>query len=389
MKRVYLEPVWKLHMGYHRRELIPYPPEGYEFVYPENHTNYLFEFMSRKVIGSSLRDKLGYVTPLHLLRSETDMFLRKPPAETALTMACNHIVLRNEPWVTEVASIWEDVGQNPEHFKRYKRTIENAFASSNCKGVLHFSNFVKDITLASLNCERFGEKLGVLPRAVHAKNFVKSDKDEVTLLFTGSANIVGGFDYRGGKEVLEVFRRLVARFRNLHLILRSEVPQSYLAAYSDVLSRPEVTWIPGLVSERYMDEIYRQADILVLPAHYENWLSVAEAMSYQLAVVGINTWGMSEFIRNNETGVLVPESRFFKNTVGGIPWTGPHARSYLKRGPFPDLLTSLEEAISRLLEHPSLRRSIGSNARREVEEGCLSIRNRNRYLKKVYDDATS
>ncbi|MGI0079062.1 MAG: hypothetical protein ACRECH_05510 [Nitrososphaerales archaeon] len=30
--KIYIEPSYKLHVGYHLNELVPFPPPGYEFV---------------------------------------------------------------------------------------------------------------------------------------------------------------------------------------------------------------------------------------------------------------------------------------------------------------------------------------------------------------------
>ena len=75
-----------------------------------------------------------------------------------------------------------------------------------------------------MNCEGFADKIEVVPLAVARKNFVKDygKKEKTKLLFVGSVNIPGEFEYKGGKEVLEAF-----------VVLRQKYPVSLLQDFQN------------------------------------------------------------------------------------------------------------------------------------------------------------
>ena len=56
-----------------------------------------------------------------------------------------------------------------------------------------------------------------------------------------------------------------------------------------------------------IEDLYREADLFVLPSRLETWGDVLlEAMAYSLPCVGVRVDAMEEIILDGETGVLVP-----------------------------------------------------------------------------------
>lgn len=389
-KLVYIEPTWKLHVGYHVKELLPYPPEGYQFVTAGRLGERLYDGLSRISGVTRAMYATADVIPLFLLKSLADrMTARKPPAGTSLTYSCHHIVFRSEPWILEIGRIWELVGHNPRHFRLLKPLVEHVLQSDNCKKVLCFTEFSRKTCLSVLSFDGMAEKIDVLPRAVHPKTFRKSRVDgPVQILFVGSANLAGTFEDRGGKEVLEAFEILTARYPSVRLVIRSEIPAHIYQRYGRILRDPRVEIIDGQVPWDKMDEIYRSSDLFLFPCHYESWQIILEAMSYELPVIAIDHEGVSEFLRDGETGFVVKESDNFRWEQGGLAWGNAlrAARRSLKQTD-ARVVRDLVTFTSALVEDPVLRRAMGEAGRALVEVGDYSIRRRNEKLREVFDSA--
>jgi hypothetical protein len=97
----------------------------------------------------------------------------------------------------------------------------------------------------------------------------------------------------------------------------------------------------GYVDDNKLSEYYKYCDIFVAPSLYESFGFVyIEAMSYGKPVIGCGVGGVPEVIRDGETGILVPpEDPYF-----------------------------LAKAILNLLKDSTLRRRMGMNARKYVED---------------------
>ncbi len=110
----------------------------------------------------------------------------------------------------------------------------------------------------------------------------------------------------------------------------------------------KVTFI-GSVNQGLLPDFYSAADVFVLPSYYESFGLVAlEAMACGTPVVVSRVGGLKTFIRNGETGYL-------------IPWRCPE--------PFA-------QRIDMLLENPALRESMGRAARaKALQMGWSGVAN--------------
>ena len=264
-------------MGYHVRQLIPFPPEGYEFITRNGLDVRFSERASSYQLAQSVISQLCIRLPLPLMKARWDSLIKRPPGEAALTFACNHLIFRKEPWVVDIGRIWEVVGYNLRQFRRHREVVEEAFASDNCKGVLCWTAFSRDTCLSTMNCNGFEDKFNVIPLAVAPKDFVKEyDDNRVRLFFIGSANLAGQFELRGGKEVLEAFDILSRRYKNIELVIRSDISPGMKKRYYKQLSNPRVTVIDGFLPWQEVENIYKTSDIFFfLEARYSAKMRVS------------------------------------------------------------------------------------------------------------------
>jgi len=384
-KRVYIEPIWKLHSLY--REYIDFPPQGYEFLSSQPITAGLMGGLSKATASYSLQRQLSRVLPLALIKSYLDS-LRATPPQVDLTFACEHLVLRKEPWVVDVGCFTNFVAGDYQHFDRYRRTIERALGSPWCKRILCWSEFSKESLLRNVDGSKFEHKMEVIPLAKRSRDFVKNHEEgKVKLLFVNSANILGQFDAKGGKEVLEAFALLTHKYDNLALTLRSDLPVALKRRHQGVRG---LRIMDKVVPWGELEREFMSADIFVMPSYTGAASSILEAMSYELPAVATNVYYQPEAVEDGRTGLLVEKS-------GRVPWyvngsipNDPQHPSFQRAIRTVDhrLAQRLVEKVSVLIENPELRRNMGAAARWEIEHGRFSIERRNERLKRVLDECT-
>lgn len=142
---------------------------------------------------------------------------------------------------------------------------------------------------------------------------------------------------KGIRELLEAVKHLQAQYSDLHLYLGGVYEEKDLKFLVDSMSDC-VTWI-GWVSGKDKAEWLKKCDIFVLPSYFEGQsVSILEAMSYSCAIAASNVGGIPQMIVNEQTGLL------FESKSSA----------------------SIEESLRKLLDDPTLCRSLGKAARARV-----------------------
>ncbi len=158
-----------------------------------------------------------------------------------------------------------------------------------------------------------------------------SSRPPRTLLFIGKE-----FYRKGGDVLLMAFARLREQIPDARLLMMTNLPpeaESFPLEGVEILSP---TWNRDVVIE-----LYRRADVFVLPSRLETWGDVLlEAMAFGLPCVSVEGDAALEIILPDETGFVVPQTR-------------PGA---------------LAAALLRLCSDAALARRMGKAARQRVEE---------------------
>jgi len=389
VKRVYLDVAGRMHSLY--RELVQNPPSGYRFVTQQTGWDKASSTASKSDLLYSFHDRtMGKLVPVNLIKAYLEKF-KKPPQGTDLTYAAGHLVFRKEPWVMDLEFVTQLTGYSLKHFKRYRKIVERILASEYCKKIICWTEAGKQTVLGNMDCSRFKDKVETVPLAVSAKNFTKDyrEKDKVKLLFVGSVNIPGEFIYKGGLIVLEAFLSLKEKYRNLELVVRSDMPRQIKARYAGIKG---LRLIEGIIPREQLEEEYKSTDIFLFPSHSTPGLAILEAMSYELPVVTTDLWANPEMVTDGKTGFTVKKSRNVNYYAENfIPIWDYHADSmFMKQISCldVDMVTEVVEKTGLLIENKELRRNMGRTGRETVENGKFSLNNRNEKLKKIFDEAT-
>lgn len=383
IKNIYLEPAWKMHSFY--QGLMANPPSGYEFVTFQSRQEKLFKTASKINLSYSILNGIDKIVPIVLTKAYLERF-RKIPLETDLTYSFDHLIFRKEPWVVDVEFVSELVSLNIKHFERCKGIIQKSLASSYCKKIICWTEGAKKTILLNLDCSQFEHKIETVNFAVHKKNFIKLfNNDKIQILFVGSANIVGEFETKGGREAIEAFVLLNKKYANLELVIRSDVPPDIKEKY---LGFSNIRIIDEIMPWEELEREFLMADIFLLPVHNTPFSVFLDAMSYELPIVTINAWTNPEVVDDGNTGLLAKRSEKIPYYVENlIPNFGTTAFRKAIQTPDPKVVHELAEKAGVLIEDAELRRKLGKAGRWEVENGRFCIEKRNEKLKKIFDEA--
>ncbi len=388
VKTVYLDVAGKMHSLY--KNLVDYPPHRYQFITQCTGWDMVSSAASKTNAIYSIQEKaLGKIIPINLAKAWLER-LKRPPKGTALTYATGHLIFRKEPWVVDLEFVTQLAGYNIKHFKRCKRLIEKVLSSEDCKRIICWTKAAKKTVLYNLNCEHFAHKVEVVRLAVPKKNFTKEygHKEKIKLLFVGSANILGEFEYKGGQEVLEAFLILRKKYSNLELVIRSDIPKATKARYGSV---GNLKLIEGLISWEQLEQEFKTADIFLFPTHATPGLAILDAMSYELPVITTDVWANPEMVENGKTGFVIERSKrvpyYIENFIPN--WSYDPTSKFMRtiKTVDPKVVEELVEKTGILIEDEELRRRMGRAGRQEIENGRFSMIARNRKMKKIFDEA--
>lgn len=121
------------------------------------------------------------------------------------------------------------------------------------------------------------------------------DKFTHTLLFVG-----WDFELKGGRDLIPAFLKARERIPQLRLMVAGPDPVV-------VGNHPGVEPLGAVRDKNRLLELYRQADIFVMPSVFDSFGFVfIEAMSQYLPCIGTDFQAMPEIIQHGKTGYIVP-----------------------------------------------------------------------------------
>lgn len=181
---------------------------------------------------------------------------------------------------------------------------------------------------------------------------LKIGEDSIVILFVGSLK-----QLKSPETLLDAFISLGSSFiheKKLELVFAGKGPYKDMLAETAKRSGLEnKIHMKGLVSRELIPDLYKMADIYVIPSHFEGTpLSLIEAMSNGLACVGTNVNGIKQVLKTNENGLLVEK----------------------------DDASALASTLKELVLNEDLRLKLGKNARANYYEKY----NYNDYLDNFY-----
>ncbi len=203
------------------------------------------------------------------------------------------------------------------------------------------------------------EKMKIIHPGLESRPRVNSDigsESGINILFVGI-----WFERKGGHLLLEAFKRLSKKYKNISLTVIGEVPKNFkLVAFSGEKQISNFKFYDYVPRERLIREFFPKADIFVLiPPKVEGFgFSVLEAMSFGIPVILSRVCALPELVVDGKSGFVIK----------------------------PGSIEELTDRLEILIENSVLRKRMGRLARIRFEEK-FSIEKSNENLLKVYRQA--
>ena len=156
------------------------------------------------------------------------------------------------------------------------------------------------------------KQVDIIPFGTHftGRGRIKRKRNKVPVIL-----FVGRLVERKGVIYLIRAIKQVSRKKNVKLIIVGDGPErENLVKEAGDLVEKGIVEFAGRVSDEKLDNLYRTADMFVLPSCYDRrgdteglGVVLIEALAYGLPVIGSNVGGIPDIIIHNKTGLLVPE----------------------------------------------------------------------------------
>jgi len=374
MRKIKVKPIFGAHQIY--QEIANYPPEGVEYVGVSGETKKGTYYRSKK-----LKEKVNrWMQKLRIPR----MILVRSGDYDLIHSSRGIIpiqVFGRKPWVMDIEQFTSFMGL---HFdlmikSRFLRGIvQNRLRSRNCKAILCHCEATRKSFLRYLDCRGFKSKLKVLYPSSHLISFRKKKHEGVRLLA-----VLSLFEQKGGLFVLEAFSRLEKKFPDIELWIKADVPEKIKKKFSSKKIKYFSYSKDIIPRERLIKEIYSKCDIFIYPTFCDSFgYSLIDGLVAGLPVVGTNLFAVPEVIEDGRNGFIVK-----------IPGYNPklaiqeHPMESITEKDRRKFVSDLTKSLEKLIKNKKLRKGMGSESLKFIKDGKFSIRERNKKLRKVYEEA--
>ena len=283
---------------------------------------------------------------------------------------CAHCLSKNrdKPWVVDVEGVWSLSISNINHEKSRKK-VDKYLTRENCKKVLPWLESVRKELEKKF--PKIKDKLEVVYPAVPEKKGLKRKPlNKINLLF-----VARYFYQKGGVHTLEAMDKLTKKYKNVYGTFISPIPEEIMKKYS---SNKKIKFSP-LVPQKKLFEIYEKSHVLLYPGYSDSFgFAYLEAMSFGIPIVSVDKDYRKEIIAEGKTGFLV---KIPKNTN----WQEMYSK--LIRVQNGEMVNKLAKATEKLIENPKLLKKMSKNCLKEIKDGKFSIKERNKKLKRIYEEA--
>jgi len=362
------------------------PPEGYNIIGTSAETVHKFATLGSKNRSPFFKTFMHYTysLPYILWQLQNSM---KIPNNVELVWAVSHIANIQKRWITSVESV--DALSAYFNIDFVKPLIKKKLKEKNCKKILAFSEWARGTIINCFDDNDIKNKIVVIRYTVEPKNIQKEKtSDKIRILFVGTNNpgTQKNFEHKGVYEIVNSFFELQKKYGNkIELILRTKIPKELR---SKVRSNNCIRLYENILSLSEMENLYITSDIFPHVGYETANLSILEAMSYGLPVIGLDIYNTSEIIVNKKNGFLIlPRKKEPLYTKYNLPNSFSHSFLSEMRNSREYISKKLTETLEKLILDEKLRITIGKNARDMIDSGNMSIAKRNLALKKIFDDS--
>tara|TARA_Y100000310_G_scaffold167546_2_gene167382 strand:+ start:21889 stop:23028 length:1140 start_codon:yes stop_codon:yes gene_type:complete len=357
-------------------EILDFPPKGIKYEIDRVKAPYHGWFTEKRM---ALHGKLMAVLPI------PRMTHTKTNADLVHSTRGILQIKQKKPWIIDLESGGIFVSFRFASLKNpiTKKIIIDSLKSKKCKKILPQSEAAKKNLMKVIDCSKFKDKIEILYLAMRPCKKKKIDRKDkkIVLLFIGQ-NFYG----KGGHDLLRAYEILTKKYDNLELKYKGDIPEKYMSLAKNLKGLKIIDKYYS--REGLFDEMYLKSDIFVLPTHQDNYGVVfLEAMSAGLPLVGTTSFTVPELIDDGKNGFLIKTPYSWENYLDKNNKLNTKKMDNDWKKPHPEIVKQLVEKLSILIENKKLREKMGSEGRKLIEVGKLSIGKRNEQLRRIYEES--
>lgn len=366
--------------------LINNPPKGYEFIINNNEKskNIIKRLKASRIVNSIYQNIIKRF--FNVFGLINNFYYKESPEGTNLILSTVSIVEEKKPWIMKILDDPFCLGGNDYRiFMQNRKRIERALESPYCKRIIVNTEVAKR-SIAYYFSNKVAKKVIRIDPAIHiSKNLLtlKKKHKNVNFLFMGSINNPDEFYIKGGLEALETFSLLRKKYDNINMIMRCKLPEEIKNKYDFT----NITLLENQLSTEKIAKIYSDSDILIMPGYSYFIMAYLEAFSYGLPIIALDTFGVSEFIKNGKNGFYVKPSK-------DIPINRPEYPSNMRSKYFiekikehdPRVIKRLADSASKIIENPELLSRMSKQCFK-LSRTTYSYNRNLKNLQKIFDEA--
>lgn len=368
--RVYFAHIDKSRLHSLYGELINYPPVNYVNLYKlklrkiERKRKTSFVFRMGKVFIN-----LFNLPSMYKLNGNCD-----------LVHASQHIPICKSPWVVDIEHVSAFAGFNINRLnsKICKYLIRKFLESSNCRKIMPWTNAAKISLLNYINSQKIKNKIEVIYPAISLPKIKKKKQDKIKFLY-----VAYDFYRKGGYEALKAFEKIKEKYENIKMEFVCKIP--------DIRNKcKDVKFMGLLPREILLSKIFPNADIFLYPTFHDTFgMVLLEALSFGLPVITLEDFATPEIVDNSKDGFIIKgyKTRWYNKNYQHIreftDWR--NLIKYHSKKEQDRIINEIANKMKLLIEDSKLRKYMSKNARRKIELGRFSIKERNKRLRRVYE----
>jgi len=355
--KVYLQYPWKFPDSPYYKYLIQSPPQGIEYLNIEKQKGVITS-KSFFWFSNFLKRNIRRFTSLFNLSIPNTHL--SPSGDYDL-IHCAHCLSKNtdKPWVADIEILWSMWISGRESLLGREK-VKKILLNKNCRKIMPWTERTKEDILRVF--PEIKEKIEVVYPTVQTKKIIRKKNKEIVIIFSGRY-----FYSKGGLHSLEAIDILTKKYPNVKAIFNSDVPKELIKKYS---KNKKITFY-SLIPQKKLFELYNQSNILIYPGYSDSFgFAYLEAMSFGIPSITVDGFARKEIIENEKTGFVIEKD------------------SEIDPGKENKLIVSnIVEKASILIQNRKKLSLMSKNCLEEIKNGKFSIKERNRKLKKIYEEA--
>jgi len=265
--------------------------------------------------------------------------------------------------------------------------LKKLLRSDNLKSIVCISNACKICLHKIFNDEKIDKKAVVIYPYIKKHSLVSSltsKKNEKTI---NLLHIGYNFYLKGSREVLEAFRVLNNKHKNLKLTMVCNVPEEIKKRYKRFKNIEFAE--PKFEKDELFKKYYSKADIYVMPTHYDSFnMSILEAISCGLPVVATRMFAIPEMVIDRYNGLLMDMAvDYYKtNFMPNDRYWNIDLADYLKKQEYRELVSEIVKKLEILIADKKLRETMSKNSL-ELVRKKFSVDERNSKIISIFKSA--